>query len=124
MYHKKGRGLRWAQDQAAQGKTGIDRLVARARVREAAKDTGAVRRQAETEAEEWAATALRTLQNLDPDRAELLNHVGFSKADTGIGHLMAEAICGGLGLTDRAWGLARKICAKYHRQVGRSPQCR
>lgn len=95
--------------------------------RERAKNRGWVeaenhpeRRAPESAQERWAQEALQTLSALDPDYAEKINGVGFSKSDGYVGHwLSLEAQ---RGLTPKQWKLAINVCRKYHRQVGACPE--
>jgi SWI/SNF-related matrix-associated actin-dependent regulator 1 of chromatin subfamily A len=70
--------------------------------------------------EAWAAGALVTLTDLDPDRARARNDVGFNASDGGMGHRMTFEVLVE-GLTDKQWLLAIALCTKYWRQVGRPP---
>jgi hypothetical protein len=77
------------------------------------------RHEARTAREKWAAEALKTLMQLDPDYAAIRNDVGFNRSDGFIGHWFAEELP--RGLTPRQWGLAIGLCRKYHGQVGKCP---
>ena len=57
--------------------------------------------------------ALRTIANLDGDRASQLNSVGFSRIDTELGHSLAEE----RSLTPMQAALGWKIARKYRRQL-------
>lgn len=85
---------------------------------EAAPQSG--RRGPSTAQEEWAAQALVTLAALDPDKARTLNTVGFNRLDGRFGHSLAQQVVA--GLTPKQWRAAVRLCAKYHRQVGRCPR--
>lgn len=74
----------------------------------------------ETPAEHWAASALLTLSESDPDHAMEENFVGFNKTDSFIGHWLGLELP--KGLTPSQWQLAIKTCRKYHRQVGICPE--
>jgi superfamily II DNA or RNA helicase len=76
------------------------------------------RRQARTEAEEWAANGLARLALLDPDRALVENDAGFNKPDSNWGHRLAALIADHGGLTNDEWREARARLRKYHRQIG------
>ena len=78
------------------------------------------RRPAQNAQESWAAKALVTLAQLDPDRAGEKNDVGFNGNDGSLGHSLASQV--GEGLTDKQWSLAVSMCRKYHRQVGECPE--
>jgi hypothetical protein len=56
---------------------------------------------------------LRILANLDPDRALVLNEMGFNRLDTRIGHELARRPA----LTPKQVALGRRILLKYHRQL-------
>ena len=71
--------------------------------------------------EEWAARALKTLSDLDPDHARDENGVGFNKGDGPQGHFLGLEIGMGVGLTPAQWQMAIKLCRKYHNQVGACP---
>ncbi len=78
------------------------------------------RRAARTEAERWAATAVRLLAEHDSDHALERNAQGFSPADSRRGRSLESKL--GIGLTDAEWDLAISIAKKYPRQVGSAPQ--
>lgn len=79
-------------------------------------------RPASGEIEAWAAAAVRTLSNCDPDHAGAVNGVGWNKIDGGIGHSLSDLLTSSGGLTDKQWQLAVRLCKKYHRQVGEAPE--
>lgn len=108
--------------QAAEQKQQAARRRAQERVRAAAArrlnepetEEDAPRRGPTTEIERWALAGLRQLAALDSDRAQVLNGVGFNKADGGIGHALAV-----LGeLTEQEWRLAVRIAQHYPGQIG------
>lgn len=76
-------------------------------------------RHAETAREAWAAKALVLLAQLDPDRAQVQNQVGFNASDGSMGHGLARQVF--FGLTNKQWALAAALCTKYWRQVGKPP---
>lgn len=78
-------------------------------------------REAKDEVERWAARALVTLAALDPDRASVINGVGFSKIDGAFGKSLAEQFLARGVLTDAQWASAVRIARKYRRQVGSPP---
>jgi hypothetical protein len=78
------------------------------------------RRAAGTAQEMWASDALGTLAALDPDHASKPNDMGFNGTDTRRGHGLAIEVRS-VGLTDRQWVAAIKLCQKYHRQMGKCP---
>jgi len=57
--------------------------------------------------------ALRLLADSDPDRARVINDIGFNKIDNAIGHSLAESA----RLTPRQAALGKRIVLKYHRQL-------
>lgn len=68
--------------------------------------------------EHWAIDGLQRLAAMDPDRAQEINNIGFSKADNSLSHALAT-----IGdLTDQEWRLAISIARRYHRQIGNAPQ--
>lgn len=79
---------------------------------------GAPCRLAMTPREHWVVASLRTLADLDPDRALVRNDVGFSASDGSVGHKFAY-LAPLTGLTEQQWGLAYTLCCKYHRQIGK-----
>lgn len=89
-------------------------------VREAQMEAHPVRLPS-TAREHWIVESLKTLAQLDPDRAREKNDVGFSASDGGIGHKFAH-VAPIVGLTDQQWGLAMALCTKYRRQVGEPPK--
>jgi len=91
----------------------------RERILNAARLNPEARRSAATAQEVWVEAALRTLSQLDPDRAREKNDVGFNAGDGGKGH--AYAVTLEIGLTDSEWVDAIKLCRKYWRQVGKCP---
>jgi hypothetical protein len=78
------------------------------------------RRPALTNIEEWAGEGLQTLKAMDFDHAAQENFVGFNKADSKIGHMLASRVPGGLSAIE--WALAIAIVAKYWRQIGEMPK--
>lgn len=80
------------------------------------------RRRAKDAVEAWAGGALVTLAALDPDRASVINGVGFSKIDGGIGKSLAEQFAAAGVLTDAQWAAAVRLARKYRRQVGAPPE--
>lgn len=70
--------------------------------------------------EQWAAEALITLAQLDPDRARARNDVGFNSADGTLGHALAGAAAAG-ALNDGEWLVAIAVARHYPRQVGQCP---
>lgn len=99
--------------------------AARARVRFAAglrlgeeqAPEAAPRRGPSSPVEQWAIDGLRQLAELDPDRAEFENGVGYSKSDGGLGHALATVG----DLTDQEWRLAVRLARHYRRQLGAAP---
>jgi len=83
------------------------------------QEAPAVRRPARNATEEWARDGLAQLADDDPDQARDRNDMGFSKFDGAIGHSLAAQAQ--VGLTEKQWALAIKLCRKYRRQVGESP---
>lgn len=73
-----------------------------------------------TPQEEWAASALRMLDDLDPDRAREQNGAGFNKIDGGLGSSLRRQL-DERGLSDTQWRVLFTLLRKYHRQVGRIP---
>jgi hypothetical protein len=69
----------------------------------------------------WAAKALVMLAALDPDRASVRNDVGFSQADEGFGHSLAQSLVEHGRLSDKQWACALKLARRYRRQVGSEP---
>jgi hypothetical protein len=71
--------------------------------------------------EVWASRALSILSESDADLAKYRNDVGFSAADSAIGHaLEAKAMVG--ALRDDEWRTAVRIATRYkHTQVGQPP---
>jgi hypothetical protein len=115
-----------AAKKRAEKKANVARVEAQARVRKAA-----ARRLAETESEDdaprrgpsndvelWAISGLRSLSESDPDRAQEINGVGFSKSDGGLGHALAWLP----DLTEQEWRLAVSLAKRYQRQIGEAPQ--
>lgn len=78
-----------------------------------------MRRPAETAAEFWALDGLIKLRAMDFDRAAKENFMGFSKADSSLGWVLADRAP--MGLSDAEWVLALSILPKYHRQIGAPP---
>lgn len=62
---------------------------------------------------ETLLAGLRILDILNPDRAGLLNNVGYNAADTDIGHDLATRA----NLSPKQTALAATILSKYHRQL-------
>ena len=98
-----------------------ERLQNRGIESEAVEVGEVVRRAAADEIEAWAADGLQNLSLMDYDRAGIENGIGFNKADTMIGHALADRVCCG-GLSSREWSLAVAMLAKYHRQIGARPE--
>jgi SWI/SNF-related matrix-associated actin-dependent regulator 1 of chromatin subfamily A len=71
--------------------------------------------------ETWAEGALLTLSDMDIDGARVRNSVGFNRLDTEFGNELARRMVERGGLTDKEWGVAVRMCKKYHRQVGTPP---
>ena len=78
------------------------------------------RRQAGSECEEWAGSALLQLAADDQDHAAEENGVGFNRIDNSFGHSLAQQLATS-GLTDKQWTAAIKLCRKYQGQVGEMP---
>jgi len=74
-----------------------------------------------TALQEWCARALRTLDDLDPDRALEVNGVGFSKVDGPAGGSLRRTLDAKGGLSEAQWKMAIQICKKYRKQVGDAP---
>lgn len=75
----------------------------------------------ENEVEVWAAAGLVQLAQDDPDRANVVNNVGFSKYDNDFGHSLAGDLVQWGRLSDKQWEYAVKIARRYRRQVGDPP---
>lgn len=80
------------------------------------------RRAAKTPAEFWAIDAIHTLAAADPDGAQILNGVGFSKADGSAGHWLSQELLNARGLTNNQWRLLVRLACRYPRQVGPCPK--
>lgn len=78
-------------------------------------------RPARTNQERFAADAMLTLKDLDPDKAREINDQGFG-GSTQDGHRLANLIRAGIGLTDEDWQRAIVIARHHHRQVGKMPE--
>lgn len=78
-------------------------------------------RPARTTQERFAADAMLTLKDLDPDKAREINDQGFG-GSTQDGHRLANLIRAGIGLTDEDWQRAIVIARHHHRQVGKMPE--
>lgn len=78
-------------------------------------------RPARSAREVWAARAIATLTDYDPDRASERNYAGWNAGDGSAGHMFNALIRGGYGLTDSQWDEALAMLGKYHAQVGRAP---
>jgi hypothetical protein len=74
-------------------------------------------RAAATPAEEWAVLSLAALTAMDGDYAREDNGVGFSQADTTLGHTLSTGASAGL-LNDGEWKVALLLLRKYHGQIG------
>jgi hypothetical protein len=98
-----------------------ERAEARARRLGGEYEAEPERRPAKDAVEEWAAASVVMLANLDPDNAFFQNNVGFSKADGGAGHWLAQQLRAGQGLTSGAWKLAKQLAYRYQGQVGGPP---
>lgn len=72
--------------------------------------------------EEWAGRGLIQLAELDPDRAGVLNGVGFSKHDGEIGHSLAAWFNRTGMMSDAQWRVAIKLARRYRRQIGSEPE--
>lgn len=94
------------------------RAAAARRLEEDETEIDAPRRGPADVVEEWALQGLQQLADADPDRAQTLNNVGFSKSDGGIGHALAWLE----ELTEQEWRLAIRIARVYHRQIGKAPE--
>lgn len=93
----------------------------RARSRRVDVDTeDDTRRGPETNVEEWAIDGLQSLRMMDSDHAKHQNQMGFSQADTTLGHQMALRSMD--GLSDAEWILAAAMLPKYWRQIGAMPE--
>lgn len=77
------------------------------------------RRGPRTEVETWAAKGICQVADMDGDRAQVQNGVGFSKWDNEFGHSIAAQVAG--GLTERQWASAVKLAMRYRRQIGGAP---
>jgi hypothetical protein len=75
------------------------------------------RRGARCVLEGWAANTLLEVAALDPDRARVLNHQGFSAHDGELGHSLARQIQRVSGLTERQWAAVVKLARRYRRQA-------
>ncbi len=81
---------------------------------------GAPPRGPQSAVEQWAASAMVTLSDLDADRAEERNGEGFSKSDGYEGHALA-ALVRADSMTDADWRSAVTLARRYRRQVGAPP---
>jgi hypothetical protein len=75
-------------------------------------------RPAQTEEELHAARGMVLLAQLDPDRAQEVNHAGFSQIDGEIGHSLAQTLIQYGRLSEKQWAIAKRLAHKYRRQVG------
>ena len=70
----------------------------------------------------WAGEGLFTLAALDPDRAAVINDVGFNGVDGNFGHSLAGQLRKKGTLSCKQWWAAIKMLKKYHRQIGKCPE--
>jgi hypothetical protein len=136
-----------ASGDSAQRERDNEELAAKVRVQRAKADADRVRRQsavkserantnrgwsippeafetteraAATPAEEWAVLSLAALTAMDGDYAREDNGVGFSQADTTLGHALSTGASAGM-LNDGEWKVALLLLRKYHGQIGEAP---
>jgi hypothetical protein len=62
------------------------------------------------------------LAALDPDRASVINDVGFNGPDGDFGHSLAGQLRAKGTLSCKQWWAAIKMLKKYHRQIGKCPE--
>lgn len=94
------------------------RLASAIRLGEEQVPEDAARRGPSSSLEQWAIDGIRELAARDPDRAEELNGIGYSKSDGGLGHALSQLH----DLTDQEWRLAVRLAKHYHRQLGAAPR--
>ena len=71
----------------------------------------------ENEIEEWAMRTLIHVASMDPDGAQALNGVGFSKVDVEFGHSLADRLRSRGTATPKQWRWVLKLARKYRRQA-------
>lgn len=74
---------------------------------------------ADSPTELWAAASILHLAAHDGDFARDENGVGFSQADTHLGHVLALTIAGAGALNEGEWRVAINLACRYPGQVGR-----
>lgn len=99
------------------------RAKKRARYEKESFDAEASTRPAKNAVETWAGRGILMLADMDPDRAQKKNDMGFDAAHGAVGHWLATELMGnGHALTDAGWQLAIKVASRFTRQVGDKPE--